>query len=997
MRVRAGLILRAMTVLLLALLAPAVAQAGDKPALNGVALVIGQSKYQHVAPLPNPANDARDMLGLLSDLGFDARSASDRDSKKLKRDLERFVEDAEGADVAFLYYSGHGIEAAGENWLVPVDADVSSLDDAEETLVALSSVMDELKAKVPVAIVLLDACRTNPFPAGAVLRKHKDDQGSPVGDGGLTVVRGAASLAGGKPATENLGTVIGFAAEPGRPALDGTAGGNSPYAAALMRHLGAMGGEEFGAVMRMVTEEVYLDTKAQQRPWTNESLRRFLYFGVPEEEPQGDDGLITRERRKLLLTISDMPAASRAEVQNVAARSDVPMDSLFGVLRALGTDIPADPADLDKVLDAQAARLKQMIAEREALRSDDPEIRRLSDAADTAIRQGAIDTARQFLDKAVKRVEQTASAVDQAEEKVKEKRLADAAVYAQRAAASALVFDYAAAAADYGKAWELAEKWDEKLRWNYKNQEAEALLAAGQAAGDAALLRKSIDAYQTILNLIPRDQENRDWAITRNNMAVVYQAIGESEAKNDNLEKAIEIFRASQAVFEREKDDANWTAAETNIGNALLTLGQRESDPKRLEAAVESFKLALAKRDRATAPLEWAGAENNVAIALYTLGNRTGDTGRMEEAEKAYRMALEEYTREKSPLNWAMVQNNLGNALSGLAAARNDRALYEAAADAYRASIEVRTRETFPLLYGRTQANLAGTLHNLGKLDRDVVRLRAAVAAIDEALTVLTREKTPLDWANALNTKASSLQVLAQTEMNADEAAKSVEAARGALEVYTRQALPLDWAMLQNTLGNSYRLLGGLTDDQAAVGKGVEAFRSALEVFDKAKTPMQWAIVQTSLGSSLETLARFEKPVENMKASIAARRAALEVLTEENAPIEWATAQNGIGSNLLLINYQEKSRKNLIDAKEAFEAAARVFTKDAAPLQWALTVNNLGDLHVALATDGGGAADFDEAVRNFEAAKEAYQQSGFLPPVALLDQKIELVKKMRGK
>ena len=70
------------------------------------------------------------MVKLLSDLGFDARSVSDRDAKKLKRDLERFVEDAEGADVAFLYYSGHGIESGGENWLIPVDADVSSLGDA---------------------------------------------------------------------------------------------------------------------------------------------------------------------------------------------------------------------------------------------------------------------------------------------------------------------------------------------------------------------------------------------------------------------------------------------------------------------------------------------------------------------------------------------------------------------------------------------------------------------------------------------------------------------------------------------------------------------------------------------------------------------------------------------------------------------------------------------------------------------------------------------------
>ena len=167
--------------------------------LNGVALVIGQSKYEHIPALANPANDAREMVKLLSDLGFDARSVSDRDAKKLKRDLERFVEDAEGADVAFLYYSGHGIESGGENWLIPVDADISSLGDADETLVALSSVMDELKDVVPVTIMLLDACRTNPFPADALVKKSPDDPGAPIGAGGLTPVRGAAALASEPP------------------------------------------------------------------------------------------------------------------------------------------------------------------------------------------------------------------------------------------------------------------------------------------------------------------------------------------------------------------------------------------------------------------------------------------------------------------------------------------------------------------------------------------------------------------------------------------------------------------------------------------------------------------------------------------------------------------------------------------------------------------------------------------------------------------------------
>ncbi|TGW02127.1 peptidase C14, partial [Mesorhizobium sp. M2D.F.Ca.ET.145.01.1.1] len=152
---------------------------------------------------------------------------------------------------------------------------------------------------------------------------------------------------------------------------------------ALLRHLAAMKGTEFGSVMRMVTEEVYLDTKAKQRPWVNESLRRLLYFGVAPPEPTGDDGLITGERRQLLLTISDLPDPKRAQVELASLQEGVPLDALYGVLRALGTEkIPEDPADLRKVLDAQAERLRKMMSERAALRTDDPEIKRLVASAD---------------------------------------------------------------------------------------------------------------------------------------------------------------------------------------------------------------------------------------------------------------------------------------------------------------------------------------------------------------------------------------------------------------------------------------------------------------------------------------------------------------------------------------------------------------------------------------------------------------------------------------
>src|SRR5690606_9371955 len=162
----------------------------------------------------------------------------------------------------------------------------SSLENGER-LVALSPVMDRLAAAVPLTLFFLDACRTSPFADGAVLKL--DGGEFPVASAGLDMPRSAVALPGGaKDARQAVGTIIGFAAEPGAVAFDGPAGGTSYYSAALARHLDASGTLEFGTVMRLVTEEVYLKSRGRQRPWVNESLIRLLYFGDIDAVLSGD-------------------------------------------------------------------------------------------------------------------------------------------------------------------------------------------------------------------------------------------------------------------------------------------------------------------------------------------------------------------------------------------------------------------------------------------------------------------------------------------------------------------------------------------------------------------------------------------------------------------------------------------------------------------------------------------------------------------------------------
>ncbi len=209
-------------------------------ALRGVALVVGQSDYEFLPKLPNPRNDARQVDKLLSNLGFKTNLVDNRSARRLERDFAEFLEDAEGADVAVIYYSGHGIEAGGENFLLPVDARIDEGKIEEGKLVRVSEILEELRGKVSIVILLLDACRTNPLPSATTIRLQDGTAALPIRGDGLAAVKGVM-LVDQPAATQGLGEVVGFAAAPGQVALDGEAGGNSPYAAAIVKHLAAKG------------------------------------------------------------------------------------------------------------------------------------------------------------------------------------------------------------------------------------------------------------------------------------------------------------------------------------------------------------------------------------------------------------------------------------------------------------------------------------------------------------------------------------------------------------------------------------------------------------------------------------------------------------------------------------------------------------------------------------------------------------------------------------
>jgi uncharacterized caspase-like protein len=223
-----------------------------------VALVIGNSNYQHTQVLPNPDNDAQSMAQFLNSAGFEVVTGTDLSQNDMIRVVQDFSAKvaAHGPNtVAMVYYAGHGVQLAGENYLIPVDARISAPSDLAGNAVRLVDVMATLQA-IPsrLRIVVLDACRNNPFP-------NIDDAGR-----GLAIVDAPA------------GSIVGYSTAPGAEALDGT-GGHSPYTSAFLR-LAREPNQPIETLFKRIRLEVNNTTDGVQTPWESSSLTSdFTFFG----------------------------------------------------------------------------------------------------------------------------------------------------------------------------------------------------------------------------------------------------------------------------------------------------------------------------------------------------------------------------------------------------------------------------------------------------------------------------------------------------------------------------------------------------------------------------------------------------------------------------------------------------------------------------------------------------------------------------------------------
>lgn len=317
------------------LLVPFSAQSGDR-----VALVIGMSDYQTVVKLDNTLNDARDISDTLEGIGFKVTTAFESSAAELRTLVDEFTFRAETADLALIYYAGHGVEVQGENFLIPVDADVKSNQDVQRQGISLKQLLASVEHARKMRIVILDSCRDNPF--GDALDVAALEQTAAAVE--TTRSMGSAGLA---PPSPERGTLVAFAAKDGARALDGS-GDNSPFAQALMDNL-VKPDLEISLMFRQVRDQVLKDTGNLQEPHTYGSLS-----GTPFYVAGSGSGSTTVSNTNRRVAWADLKADQEIQLASLADQGDTRSMLGLAYMRLNSVDKRYAPSEAAEYLERAA-------------------------------------------------------------------------------------------------------------------------------------------------------------------------------------------------------------------------------------------------------------------------------------------------------------------------------------------------------------------------------------------------------------------------------------------------------------------------------------------------------------------------------------------------------------------------------------------------------------------------------------------------------------------
>ncbi|WP_167531479.1 MULTISPECIES: caspase family protein [unclassified Mesorhizobium] len=607
--------MRLLFALLLVLATTAIAVAERR-----VALVMADDDYRLVRPLANPIHDGEAMEAALKKLGFDVVLETNRDLRRMRRALDDFRQDAKGADVALVYFSGHGVEISGDNRLLPVDADPSSLDALDKTSLPLEEVRDAVAATAKVGLIVLDACRSDPFSGSG-------------GDG-----RGATSLAKdvADKATPGLGRVgraenvlFAFSAAPGETAADGT-GQNSPFTTALAKYLGT-DGLEIRSVLTLVQQEVYDLSRGRQLPYVESGLPKLFFAAAAKEQ--------LPERERLLLAMADVTPDMRGEVERIASDADIPLAPLYGALISADTS-HLSAESLNARLREAADAFVKVRAEMKTLGADDPRVTELRRQAEEQLALGAFGAAQAKLAEAVDIDEVSRKAL-----KVNfvDRTLSQAATLFLSAGAARADLNYAAAIKGYETVLSLyGEAGQTSLSLEQADRQSRTLEELGILYTTVGNVDAAGRAFAALLaNLEQRSRQETDPSVKRD-LAISHIKLANTEVAQGNLPSSLENYEAARGMLQEltasVPDKKDWLGdlamANDKIGNVLATQGD-------VAAAAQAYQQSLSiKQKLADAEPNSAYLLRDLTITYDEIGDLARTAGQLGGAQTAFEESL---------------------------------------------------------------------------------------------------------------------------------------------------------------------------------------------------------------------------------------------------------------------------------------------------------------------------------------------------------------------
>ncbi len=571
-----------------------------------VALVIGNGNYKAVAKLNNPANDAQAVAALLKSSGFDVVEVRhDLSNAALRRAVNNFSDHIRGADIAVVYFAGHGIEVDGTNYLIPVDAELKRDIDVEDEALPLDRVVKILEPVRRLRLVILDACRDNPF-APTMKRTL----------GTRSIGRGLARV---EPSPN---TLIAFAAKAGSTADDGDGERNSPFTAALVRHI-AEPGLDLRIALGRVRDDVLTYTKFQQEPFVYGSLGgNIIPLVAAREDPEA------AARRDFE---SAVRANSRDAWERFISRHQKSLYANLGraslaMLIEAEKQKAAEAAERARAEAAEKARREA--AEKARIEAEKAEAKRRADEEKAAQARRAAEAERQRIEaqKAAEkaRLEAIVKAKAEAAEKARREAAEKARIEAEKAEAKRRAEEKAA------EARRAAEAEKRKLEEAAKAETKEIKVAALPGTSNAADITRSLQVELRRVGCHVSSIDGRWNASSQKAMENFNRYAGMQLGVSAATEDALDAVRGKKSricplICQRgfRADGERCVAITCPRGQVLGSDGTCAARPK---AAARSGPNNAATNREGGSPS--SRTDGSIGVVCDTLGCRSGKIGR---------------------------------------------------------------------------------------------------------------------------------------------------------------------------------------------------------------------------------------------------------------------------------------------------------------------------------------------------------------------------------